>query len=352
MRRFVAASAALFLIVAPFPHRAFAQIAASAPLVLVGIEDPNGTDPTAKGINSTLDDALTSAGVQIAKSDEKYALDAIAHAPAICATTHASGLLIPAARYEQTEHITPIPFAGNVIHFSTHVEFRLDEIACDGSVRWSTTTTADTGRSGVGFRPTNVGADVDAAFREAIADAVKAHTDARIAEPAPPAVAPAPSASGDAPLVAIDPKEPVLLIPVEEPGIADPHAADMTHSLLLTMQKRGMLVKQTAAVDHDTIVHDAASLCSANGVKSIVVPHVRIEQSGFSGRSHASFATTLVSCDGVPIAHGANDADMPGGGWYNFTASATGIFERAITPALDALYPATKPATAVQTQSN
>jgi hypothetical protein len=104
------------------------------------------------------------------------------------------------------------------------------------------------------------------------------------------------------------------------------------------------------AVDHDTVVHDAASLCSTNGVKSIIVPHVRVEQSGYSGRSHASFATTLVSCDGVPLAHGANDADMPGGGWNNFTASATGIFERAVTPALDALYPATKPMTAATPQ--
>jgi hypothetical protein len=261
--------------------------------LLVAIEDPNGTDPTAKGINATLYEGLGGAGVQLAKSDKKYALD---------------------------------------------------EIACDGSVRWSTTTQSDLGRSGVMFKPGNVGADVDAAFRTAIADAIKAHTDANIVEPAPP---PAVSdAAGDSAPAAIDPKDTLLLIPIEEPGIADPHAADMTHSLVLTMQKRGMTVKTTSALDHNKVVHDAATLCSANGANSIIVPHIRVEQSGYSGRSHASFATTLVSCAGVPIAHGANDADMPGGGWANFTASATGVFERAVTPALDSLYSVPKPAAA------
>lgn len=346
MRRFVSAVVILLLAAAVVTQRASAQATAATPLLLVAVEDPNATDPSAKGINAALSELLGGAGVLLVKSDKKYALDAIAQGPALCAASHASGMLVPAGRYEQTEHETPVPFVGKVIHYSTHVEFRLDELSCDGAVRWTTTTKADVGRSGVMFKPSNVGADVDAAFRTAIADAVKARTDAKIVEPAAPESAPAPGAAGDAAPAVIDPKDPLLLIPIEEPGIADPHATDMTHSLLLTMQKRGMTVKTATAVDHNTIVHDAASLCSANNAKAIVVPHVRVEQSGYSGRSHASFATTLVSCTGVPIAHGANDADMPGGGWFNFTASATGVFERAVTPALDALYPVAKPAAA------
>ena len=348
MRRSVFAVVAL-LFATVFPRVTYAQIAAPSGLLLfVGIEDPNGTDPTAMGINTTLYEELGGAGIPLAKSDKKYALDAIAQAPALCAAAHATGLFVSAGRYEQTEHETPVPFVGRVIHYSTHVEFRLDEIACDGSVRWSTTTKADVGRSGVMFKPNNVGADVDAAFRAAIGDAVKARTEAKIVEATPPAV---PGASGDPSLAAaLDPKDTLVLVPIEEPGIADPHAADMTHSLLLTMQKRAMTVKTTDALDHDDVVHDAASLCSANGAKGIVVPHVRVEQSGYSGRSHASFAMTLLSCTGVPIAHGSNDADMPGGAWSNFTASATGVFERAVAPALDALYAAPKPAAAGPTQ--
>ena len=47
------------------------------------------------------------------------------------------GILVPEGRYEQTLKVIPTPFV-SILRYPTHVEFRLDQIGCDGAVRWTT----------------------------------------------------------------------------------------------------------------------------------------------------------------------------------------------------------------------
>jgi len=311
--------------------------------VLIPYEDPTGTDPHAKQITETLAAALTAAGITVKSVAPMNPLDAVASAAQLCARNDAAGLFVVAGRYEQTMHITPTPFV-SVSHFSTHVDIRLDQIGCDGSLRWSGSQSADTGRSGVGFRPANVGADVDAAFRGAINDAVKARSTATIApDPAAPQPVASPATATDAAASAVSA---IVLVPVEEPGIGDPHGPDMTNSLRAQLQQRKFTVTVAKPADHDTIPATAAALCAQNSAQAIVVPHVRLEQSGFSGRSHATFSVSLLDCRGLLIANAAHDADMGTIFMHNFTAEATGIFERATGPALDTIFQQTKSAAA------
>jgi hypothetical protein len=309
--------------------------------VLIPYEDPTGTDPHAKQITETLAASLNAAGINVTVGEQMNPLDAIASAAQMCAHSSASGIFVVAGRYEQTRHVTPAGLFLTVTHYSTHVDLRLDQIACDGTVGWSDIQKADIGRSGVDYGPGNVGADVDSAFRKAIDGLVLSRSSSAVSS-APartPAASTAPAASATA-----APISTLVLAPIEEPGIGDPHGADMTNSLLLQLQKRNFTVSLIKPVDHDTIPATAATLCQQHAAQGILVPHIRIEQSGFTMRSHATFSATLLSCSGVPIAHASNDADMGTLFSHNFTAQATGVFERATGPALDGVFPQTKSA--------
>ena len=92
------------------------------------------------------------------------------------------------------------------------------------------------------------------------------------------------------------------------------------------------------------MVTSAQQLCAANGVQAIIVPDVRIEQSSSKGRSHAALRLSLMSCTGSVLGHGSGEADM-GGVMNNFGAAVVGVSERAMSPAIDQLFPnAPKPA--------
>lgn len=306
--------------------------------VLVPYGEPGNTDPHADAITQTLSADLTAAGIAFNTIAPTVHLDAVANAAKICAQTGATALLVPDGRYEQTEKTVALPFFITLMKYPAHVELRLDEVGCDGTVRWSTVETGDQSISGVDSVG-NVGSAIDAAYRVAALEVV--HDYAAVnqsALPISPVAAPNPGVPTPGPTST------VLLVPFEQPKVADPHAPDMTHSLLLQMQQRKINVTLGTPIDHLTAVADAATLCAANGAQEIVVADIRVEQSTYTGRSHAALRLTLLGCNGAILGHGDGDADTGQAFIRNFGASMVGVSERAMIPALDELFPSTKTA--------
>ncbi|HTU69595.1 MAG TPA: hypothetical protein VMF11_04665 [Candidatus Baltobacteraceae bacterium] len=315
----------------------FLACAAAPPkgLVLVPFEEPNSTDPHAAAVTEAILADFAAAGMTVPTVAPIDHIDAVSTAAKICATNNAWAVLIPDGRSEQTMKRVAVSFV-TVLHYPTHVELRLDVVGCNGRVLWSTVTTGDQNPGGV-YSVGNLGAAVDAAFASAAQEAVQKYVHATIPESAAtgadPSAAPvAQPASGAA----------YLLLPVGQPGIADPRADDITHSLAEQMQQRKLEVKVGASIDHLSAVTTAPQLCSANGVQGIVVPTVRIEQSGVTGASHAVVRLALLDCSGAVSGHGYGDADLKHVTMVNFGAAAVEVSERAMGPALDQLFPATK----------
>ncbi|HEY0394440.1 MAG TPA: hypothetical protein VGD01_08075 [Candidatus Elarobacter sp.] len=314
------------------PAPAPAAPAATGKLLLVPYESPGSTDPHAVAITQTLVTELAAAGIAATSAAPMDHLEAVANAAKLCADNGASGLLIPEGRYEQTKKVIPAPFV-TILRYPTHVELRLDEIGCGGGVRWSTVTTGDQAPAGA-FSVGNLGAAVDAAFRSAAHDAVAARAAATIAPAAPVAVPAAPASAAPA-----TPPSTYLLVPFEQPGIADPRGADITNSMLTQLKARNLDVRLGTPVDHFSVVSNGATLCAASGAQAMIVPDVRVEQSSMTGRSHASLRLTLLSCGGALLGHGAGEADVGQLFMGNFGAAVVGVSERAMGPAIDQLFP-------------
>jgi hypothetical protein len=317
----------------PAPAAPAPAPASGAKLVLVPYESPGSTDPHATAITQTLKDDLAAANVAVTTLAPADHLEAVASAAKICADNNATGILVPEGRYEQTKKVIPAPFV-TILRYPTHVEFRLDEVGCDGGVRWTITTTGDEAPTGA-FSVGNLGAAVDAAFRTALQAAATARAAANVPQTAASAVAAAPAPAAPAP-----PPSSYLLVPFEQPGIADPRGPDITRSLLAKLQEHKLDVKAGVALDHFTVVKNAPRLCSDFGTQAIIVPDVRVEQSSVTGRSHASLRLTLLNCSGSVLRHGAAEADVGQVFMGNFGATVVGVSEKAMGPAIDQLFPA------------
>jgi hypothetical protein len=331
------ASACTLSLVVSIPAGVLAQTAAppvaQKPLVLIPYESPGSTDPHAAAISETLKTELAAAGVAVTSVAPVDHLEAVANAAKICTDNGASGILVPEGRYEQTKKVIPAPFV-TILRYPTHVEFRLDDIGCDGALRWSTTATGDEAPAGA-FSVGNLGAAVDAAFRAAVHAAAQARGAASVPQPLLlTAATPTTPASAATPST-------YLLVPFEQPGISDPRGADITRSLLTRLQERKLDVKAGTPIDHLTAVSGAPQLCSENGAQAIIIPDVRVEQSSVTGRSHASLRLTLLNCSGSLSGHGTAEADMGQAFMGNFGATVVGVSERAMGPAIDQLFPAT-----------
>jgi hypothetical protein len=231
------------------------------------------------------------------------------------------------------------------VRYPPHVELRLDEMACDGTLRWTSTTVGDTSRTSAqnifNLGTDNLGSDVDAAYRIAIDTAVKARGSAVITDRLPdPKMVPRTDAV-PASIVSDTPAPPraYLLVPYEQPRISDPRGSDITHSLLVALQKKSLAVVAGKSVDHETTIASAGQLCTENKAQNIIVPDIRIEQSSFTGRSHASLLLTMLDCDGMVVDYGTGEADMGGGVLVNFGAAVIGVTERAMPPAIAQLFP-------------
>jgi len=322
-------------ILAAVPSQVLAQTPAPVvpvKLVLLPYESPGSTDPHAVAISQALSTELAAAGVAVTSLAPVDHLEAVTNAAKICADNAASGMLVPEGRYEQTKKVIPAPFV-TILRYPTHVDFRLDEIGCDGAVRWSTTTTGDEAPAGA-FSVGNLGSAVDAAFRTAVQAAAKARASAsipQIAATTAPAVPASPAAEAT--------PSSYVLVPFEQPRIADPRGPDVTHSLLAQLQQRKLDVKVGTPIDHFAAVAGAQQLCAGSGAQAIIVPDVRVEQSSMTGRSHASLRLSLLSCTGSVLGHGAAEADMGQAFMGNFGATVVAVSERAMGPAIEQLFP-------------
>ncbi|HTZ55438.1 MAG TPA: hypothetical protein VMB20_10290 [Candidatus Acidoferrum sp.] len=305
-------------------------------LVLIPYQEPGSDDPHAAAVTQVLSDDLTAAGVTFATAAPTAHLEAVANAAKLCADNNATALLIPDGRYEQSQKRFAVSLIV-VVKNETHVEFRLDEVGCDGVVRWSNVATGDQAQSGV-YNAGNAGAAVDAAFRDAIKSETATFASAKIADPPAAAGPPAAAAAASAPAV-----QTYLLIPFGQPGVADPRVSDITHSLLTQMQARKLkVVVAGTTIDHLTAIATAPQLCAANNAQAIVVPSIRLEQSISTGRSHAVLRMSLLNCDGAIDGQSVSDADMGQLFIYNFGAALVGVAERAMETGLDQLFPSTK----------
>ncbi|HTA39800.1 MAG TPA: hypothetical protein VK760_12025, partial [Candidatus Acidoferrales bacterium] len=121
--------------------------------VLIPYDQPNGKDPHAEVVMNDLTHNFAAAGVTVVAAKPADHVQAVANAASLCAEYHANGLLVAEGRYEQTRKATYAVLT-TVVRYPAHVEFRLDEIGCDGTVNWSKTTTAD--RNTSGFSTANV----------------------------------------------------------------------------------------------------------------------------------------------------------------------------------------------------
>jgi hypothetical protein len=70
----------------------------------------------------------------------------------------------------------------------------------------------------------------------------------------------------------------VMVVPYEEPGSKDPHAAAITQTLVADLQKQGMSAKAGAPMNHLEAVASAAQLCRDNAVTALLIPEGRYEQ--------------------------------------------------------------------------
>ena len=161
----LAGSIAPLAALAQTPAPSVMPAAGGPKLVLLPYEAPGSTDPHAKAITENLAADLAAAGLAVTTVAPVDHIDAVASAAKICADNGVTGMLVPEGRYEQTYKMIPTPFV-QIIRYPTHVELRLDEVGCDGVVRWTSTSTADENPSGA-FSVGNLGSYIDAAFRTA-----------------------------------------------------------------------------------------------------------------------------------------------------------------------------------------
>ena len=177
LRCFVAALFACALFAAPGTVKAQSAHSA-AHFVLVPYQEPGEDDPHAAVVTQVLSDGLKAAGVSFTTVDPVAHLDAVANAAKLCVANNATALLIPDGRYEQTSKRLAVSFVV-VVKYNTHVEFRLDQVSCSGFVQWSNVATGDQTQSGM-YTAGNVGAAVDAAFRDAVQSDTAAFASASI----------------------------------------------------------------------------------------------------------------------------------------------------------------------------
>lgn len=300
--------------------------------VLIPYDQPDGKDEHASAVMSDITKDFDAAHVTIVAAAPMDHLEAVQHAASLCAQYHADGLLIAEGRDEQTVKMVYAVLT-NVIKYPTHVEFRLDEIGCDGVVHWSKTTTAD--RNTSGFTSANLDAVVDDAFNGAIGDATSAFAQATIAD------YPAANAAADPPAspAHLDPAAKYLVVPFAQPGIADPRADDIMHSFMGKLETRKITATAAAPMDRLTVIATAQSLCTAAGASAIIVPALRIEQSSFHGDSYAELHLDVVGCNGQVLVKALGTANYKRGTIRNFGADAVEVSEQAMDPALAQLFP-------------
>jgi len=337
---------ALALVGAATNAYAAAQTPVAGPppsLVLLPYEEPETTDPHAAAVTEALVRGFAQAGMPVRRVAPVDHLQALSNARKVCADNGVRGILVAAGRYEQPpDQIvvgrTPIGrrpdlsrLPPTVTTYPAHVELRLDELGCDGVVRWTTTMTDDETLSPTD-RGRNVGKVIDEAFLRAAYDAAAARAAANVAEPAPARPVSARTAPPGPPSM-------YALLPYEQPGIADPHGMEITRSLFTRLQRKNLVVNSVPAMDHFDVFARAPAICAATGAQAIIVPALRVEQSKDTASSHASLRLSLLSCGGTVLRQASAEANVAHLYTWNLDAAIVDVSERAMDASLAKLFP-------------
>ncbi len=314
-------------------------------LVMLPYEEPGSTDPYATGVTRALMSGFEQAGMRVKLVAPVDHLQAIANARKLCADNGSRGILVAAGRYEQTPEqvvVGAVPIGRRpdlshlqhpVLAYPTHVELRLDEVGCDGVVRWTTTTTDDETLPIADRAQTRgVGKLVDVAFLQAAHDAAAARAAATVAEPPPPSTAQARTQPSGAPSM-------YILLPYQQPGIADAHATQITHSLFMRLQRKNIVVDTVPAMDHFEVFARGPGLCAETGAQAIIVPDLRVEQSEFSKSAHASLRLSLLGCNGSVRRQASAEAEIMHPVTWNPDSLILEASEHAMDDALAQLFP-------------
>ena len=328
-------------------QHAAAQTAAAGPppaLVLLPYEQPGTTDPHAAAVTQALVDGFAQAGMRVKTVAPVDHLQALANARKLCADSGVRGILVAAGRYEQTPDQVVVSggtqsgrrpdlrkLPATIQSYPAHVELRLDELGCDGVVRWTTTATADETLAPTD-RGRNVGKVIDEAFLRAAHDAAAARAAAIVAEPEAVRPASARTVPSSSPTM-------YALLPYQQPGIADPHGIDITRSLFVRLQRKNLVVNTVTAMDHFEVFARGPSMCATTGAQAIIVPDLRIEQSKDTASTHASLRLSLLSCGGAVLRQASAEADVAHFYTWNLDAAILDVSERAMDAALAKLFP-------------
>ena len=320
----------------------------SAPaLVLLPYEEPGSTDPHAVIVTHALEDAFALVGMPVKSVAPVDHLQALSNPGKLCEQNGATGILVAQGRYEQTRDLVVVPPRStargrrpdmsqrgeSVTTYPTQVALRLDEIACDGVVRWTTTTAFHTETSDVNLLH-HAGAAVDDAFLRAAYDAAAARKAATVA-PAP-RFSRAPARGAPAPPAA---RPPYALLPFEQPGLAEARSPEITTAFAVRLEQKGLVVKRTSPVDHFEVFARGPQICALTGARAIIVPALRLEQSWFTGRSHASLRLSVLGCDGTVVRQASAEADLPRPPDGDLGAASVAVSERAMDEAVPKLLP-------------
>jgi hypothetical protein len=284
------AAAAMALAVVPFwvqPRPALAaDVVAVVPFAVPGSEK-NQVLEDATGILAA---RLTDRGISPKVLPATDRLSVVATAPAICAQTGATAILVPTARTEQNVRRRELVLYTDT-YYATHAELRLSRLRCDGTVAWTTVTVGDKE-----YRATNVQAAVSDSLNQAIGRALDAYA------------ARAPEAASAVPPVSTAPAAPlgkkIAIVPFTQAGsAADPSLDFATEEARKRFAARGADVVVTDPADHLTATKEAPALCARYGAASLVMGTLRTEQTiRFAGiPTHVEVVLTTVDCTGKVV---------------------------------------------------
>ena len=306
----------LALVLAASGPVAAQNVAPGKTLVLVPYAEPGNKDPHAAGVTASIASELPAQGITVVTAASMDHLDAVASAGALCKQDSATGLLIPEARYAQIPRTV-----------GYHFQVRLDLVDCGGNVVWSTIQTSD-------YRTSLAQAmrAIDNGFHDVFQTAVTHLAEA-------PALAPAATFTAP-PAAPITTGTPVYaLVPMEQPGIADPTAPSMTQPIATTMTARNLAFKTLAPVDHLTAIASAANWCTADAATAIVVPSLFVDATAGMGalfgggvKATATVQLDVLNCQGRILTHALGSAD---GTVKNMQQDLIDLIGKAAGPALD-----------------
>jgi hypothetical protein len=212
-------------------------------------------------------------------------LDVPTTAKAICAASGATAIAVGSMRTEQNLKVTYAVFT-DITHYPTHGEVRLTLLDCHGRPLWRAVGMGDKDHYG-----SNVGAAVSEVAELGVGTALATFPATIPSVPLPVA-----------PIVAGTPGAALVIVPVGEPGSADPMLDEATNDLVKAAATANVNAVVAPPTDRFDAVNSAAELCAAYGAKGFLYGTLRTEQS-FANflRSHAEIWISQVGCDGTVL---------------------------------------------------